>query len=211
MVGMSAAKSLAEDCIPMLESGDRLSAREFERRYEAMPDEKRAELIEGVVFLSSPVSRTHGNSHNIMATWLGVYASKHKDVEAQTDTSVRLDTDNLFQPDIFLWRASGGGAQIGDKDLIDGAPELVVEIALSSASRDLYAKKHVYRRTGVREYIVWRVLDDEVDWFELRDGEYIARRPDGAGIIESGVFLGLRLNVAALLAGDVAAVLAGIR
>ncbi|MGE0601578.1 MAG: Uma2 family endonuclease [Dehalococcoidia bacterium] len=199
------------DFIPPLENGDRLTSIEFERRYEAMPELKKAELIEGVVFLASPVSISHSRGQNTLATWLGTYAALHREVGAHSDGSVRLDPDNQFQPDIFLWKTSGGTARIGDKDILDGAPELVVEVAASSVSRDLYAKKNVYRRNGVREYIVWRVRDAEVDWFELREGDYVRREPDSDGVIESVQFPGLRLPVQALLNGDVAAVLGAVR
>ena len=197
--------------IPPLENGDRLTVREFERRYEAMSELKKAELIEGVVFLASPVSLEHSRGHGALATWLGVFAAHTSGVSVHTDGSVRLDIDNEYQPDAFLWRVEGGTAHPGDRGLLDGAPEFVVEVAASSVSRDLFAKKNVYRRAGVREYIVWRVRDEALDWFELRDGDYILRQPDETGIIESVQFPGLRLNVPALLSGDLAAVLAEVR
>ena len=198
------------DEIPALENGDRLTMREFERRYEAMPDLKKAELIEGVVFLGSPVSLNHSKGQGLLSTWLGFYSSLHPQTSMHTDSSVRLDADNQFQPDVFLWRTTGGSARVGEKDLLDGAPEVVVEVAASSVSRDLFSKKHVYRRNGVREYIVWRVRDGEVDWFELVDGEYAVREPHRAGLIESVQFPGLKLNIPALLAGDLKAVLAEV-
>ena len=198
-VRMTTAGAL--DYVPPLENGDRLSSREFERRYEAMPELKKAELIEGVVFLSSPVSLDHSNGQGVLTTWLGTYALQHPAVSFHSDGSVRLDVDNQFQPDVFLWKLDEGTARRGEKNLLDVAPELVVEYAASSVSRDLYTKKHVYRRTGVREYIVLRVLDRALDWFELTDGDYVAREPDAAGYIESSQFPGLRLNIPALLDG----------
>lgn len=197
---MSTARTL--DDIPALENGDRLTSREFERRYEAMPELKKAELIEGVVFLGSPVSLDHSNGQGVLTTWLGNYAIGHPGVSFHSDGSVRLDVDNQFQPDVFLWKTEGGTARRGEKNLLDGAPELVVEVAASSVSRDLFAKKNVYRRAGVREYIVWRVLDRELDWFELQDDDYSHRKPDASGWIESSQFPGLRLNIPALLDGD---------
>ena len=119
-----------------------------------------------------------------------------------------LDPDNQFQPDIFLWRPGSASARAGEHDLLDGSPELVIEVAASSVSRDLFNKKHVYRRNGVREYIVWRVRDGALDWFELRDGEYVLIEPNASGVIESVQFPGLKLNVPALLAGELKTVLA---
>ena len=71
-------------------------------------------------------------------------------------------------------------------------------------------KKNVYRRNGVLEYVVWRVHDGAVDWFVLEDGEYATLTP-AAGVVESRRFPGLRLAAGALLAGEVAAVLAELR
>ncbi len=184
---------------------------EFERRYEAMPELKKAELIEGVVFLASPVSLTHSAGHMALTGWVATYVAHHPGMKAHSDGSVRLDPDNEFQPDIFLRKAEGGLSRPGSRDLLDGPPELVIEVAASSVSRDLFAKKHVYRRNGVPEYIVWRVRDGALDWFELTNGEYVAREPDGNGIIESRQFPGLRLDIPALLAGELAKVFAGVR
>ena len=122
------------------------------------------------------------------------------------NATVRLDLDNEPQPDVLMHiEAAGGGADIGDDDYVEGAPELVAEVAASSASIDLHAKRNAYRRNGVQEYIVWQTLESRVDWWELVDGEYIPLAADEAGVIESKVFPGLRLATHALLGGDLAA------
>lgn len=190
-----------------LESGDRLTRAEFHRRYEesGIPW---AELIEGVVYVGSPVrAQYHGIPESMIGTWLGLYRSKHPGVIAAHNTTLLLDLDNEFQPDVCMWR-EGGRARVNDEGYIEGAPELVVEIAASSVSVDMHAKKAVYRRNGVPEYLVWRALDREVDWFVLEDGEYVGLAPDGEGAIESREFPGLVLRVPELLEGDLAAVLA---
>ena len=105
----------------------------------------------------------------------------------------------------------GGQARISDDDYVEGAPELVAEIAASSVSYDLGKKLHVYERNGVREYLVWRVQDREIDWFVLRDGRFEALAPGDDGILRSTVFPGLWLDRAALLRGDLAAVLAALQ
>jgi Uma2 family endonuclease len=91
---------------------------------------------------------------------------------------------------------------------IVGAPQLIVEVAASSASYDLHVKKEAYRRNGVAEYVVWRVLDEAIDWFRLVDGQYASIEPDAEGMIESEQFPGLRLHVPSMLAGDLPALLA---
>ena len=87
----------------------------------------------------------------------------------------------------------------------------MAEVASSSVSIDLTTKLHVYRRNGVREYVVWRVLDRAVDWFVLRDGQYARLVPDEEGLLRSEIFPGLWLDVPALLRGDVAGVLAAVQ
>ncbi len=85
------------------------------------------------------------------------------------------------------------------------------EIAGSSVSYDLHAKLNVYRRNGVQEYLVWRVNDQAIDWFYLHEGEYLRLAADDTGRIYSRIFPGLWLNVQALLAGDMVAVLATLQ
>ncbi len=208
---MTALRESMADPTPRLENGDRLAVPEFERRYEAMPDEKKAELIEGVVYLSSPVSFGHSTAESSLGTWLGMYRARCAgDVEVGHNATVRLGNSSELQPDICLRRTEGGGSTHGADGYLSGPPELVVEVAASSVSRDLHSKKNVYCRAGVREYIVLRLLDGELDWFELRDGQYVRREPDASGIIESSQFPGLRLDVPALLDGDLPRLLAAL-
>ena len=140
--------------IPPLESGDRLTRHEFERRYTAMPHIKKAELIEGVVYLASPLRfRSHGQPHGDLIIWLGNYKVSTPGVELADNTTVRLDLDNEPQPDVVLLidERLGGQARISDDDYIEGAPELVAEVAASSAAKDLHDKKRAYWRNGVQE------------------------------------------------------------
>jgi Uma2 family endonuclease len=181
-----------------LENGDRLSRVEFERRYQAMPEHQKAELIEGRVYMASPVRIIHGQPHAYIMTWLGVYCAATPGTQFADNTTVRLDTDNEPQPDALL-RIEGGRSQIDVDDYIQGAPELIVEIAASTASYDLQEKLQVYRRNGVQEYLVWQVSDRLFDWFYLRDGEYIKLQPDEKNIIKSEVFPGLWLELDSLL------------
>lgn len=194
-----------------LESGDRLTRAEFERRYACHPEIRRAELIEGVVYVASPVKiEQHGKPHGSIMAWLVTYGSRHAGVTWADNATVRLDADNEPQPDaLLMWDAGHGGqARIDDDDYVVGPPELAVEVAASSAAYDLHDKMRAYRRSGVREYIVWQVLEERIDWFRLIDGVYAAVAPDRNGVIESTCFPGLRLNVPAMLKGDMRAVLA---
>lgn len=206
---MTSRPPAAEAPLP-LENGDYLTIEEFERRYEAMPEIKKAELIEGVVYLGSPVSVHHGRPHLRLSLWAGAYLDRHPDLEGFDNTTVRLDTGNEYQPDLMLVR-TGGRATISGEGYVLGAPELVIEVAASSASIDLHTKLRVYERNGVPEYIVWRVRDGAFDWFALKDGKYRPLAAGADGVIESRVFPGLRMPVAALLAGDYATVMAAVR
>jgi Uma2 family endonuclease len=202
------------DGIPPLENGDKLSRAEFERRYNAMPELKKAELIEGEVYVSSPVrAQRHGKPHVQLVTWIGTYTAATPGLLAADNSTVRLDLDNEPQPDVFLMiePEHGGQARISEDDYVEDAPELVAEVAASSVSIDLGKKLHAYRRNGVREYIVWRVQDRAIDWFALREGTYQPLAPGGDGWLRSEVFPGLWLDPAALLRGDLATVLDVVR
>ena len=197
--------------IPLLENGDRLTRDEFERRYDAMPDLKKAELLEGVVYVPSPIRfRRHGRPARHLSTWLGHYEAATAGVEGGDNTSLRLDLDNEPQPAGFLRidPARGGQSSTSADDYVEGAPELVAEVSSSSVSYDLHVKLGAYRRNGVREYIVWRVMDREVDWFILEGSEYRRLEKDAAGVYRSRVFPGLWLDTKALIDGDLARVIA---
>ena len=192
--------------LTILENGDRLNRIEFERRYTASKV-KKAELIKGLVYVESSVRfSTHAKPHAQIVAWLGTYQAVSSDLKVGINPTVRLDDENEPQPDAVLFRL-GGNAQIDSDAYIAGFPELIVEIAASTISYDLQAKKRSYERNGVKEYIVWRTLDQQIDWFVLENGQYKNLAPDTAGIIHSIEFEGLRLNVSAILNGDMSAVL----
>ncbi len=194
--------------IPSLENGDQLTRPEFERRYEAMPHLKKAELIEGVVYMPSPVRHEgHGRQHSLLNTWLGVYMASTPGLETSDNATIRLDLDNEPQPDLLLRVASGGQSRVAADGILEGAPELVAEIASSSVAYDLHQKLETYRRHGVREYLVWRATEEAIDWFVLRDGHYDRLLVDTSGIYKSEIFPGLWLDAVAMLRGDLATVL----
>lgn len=197
---------------PPLEMGDRLTRVEFERRYQAMPALKKAELIEGVVYIPSPVSALHSNPHAQLIGWLSAYQAATPGLLLGINPTLRLDEDedNEPQPDALLAidAKCGGRSHIDEEGYYAGPPELVGEAASSSVSYDLHAKLHVYRRHGVREYVAWRVRDKELDWFRLDEGKYVPLAPD---IFKSTIYPGLWLDAAALLSGEQARVLAAVQ
>ncbi len=196
-----------------LENGERLTAPEFLRRYEAMPRLKKAELIEGVVYMGSPVRYSqHGQPDGLVQLWLGTYAAHTPGVEFVPNTTAQLDIDNVPQPDsmLRLRPECGGQSRVDDSDYLAGAPELVAEIAASSASIDLRDKLNAYRRNGVKEYLAWRTLENQFDWRILVEGGFRPLATDAKGVFRSTVFAGLWLSVQALLNRDFPVVLVGV-
>ncbi|MCA2652028.1 MAG: Uma2 family endonuclease, partial [Microcystis sp. M065S2] len=149
--------------------------------------------------------------HANIIGWLTAYEVATPGVETLDNTTVRLDGDNQPQPDALLRIETGGQSSISEDDYLEGAPELIVEIAASTASYDLHEKLKVYRRHGVQEYIIWRVYDVQLDCFRLTDGEYLPLESNQDNIFCSQVFPGLWLDKNALLSGNLAEVLARLQ
>ena len=199
--------------VPPLEPGDHLTREEFERRFDATPDVKKAELIEGIVYMAPPVRVDfHGSQHLDLSVWIGMYRAGTPGVGGGTAPSVRLDSDNLPQPDVVLYiRPECGGSARVEDGYLTGGPEFAAEVSSSTVSFDLNTKFSVYERNGIQEYLVWRVRDQEVDWFELRDGKYTRMSEGPDGILRSNVFPGLWLDWRALVRSDAAKVLEVLR
>ena len=192
---------------PPLNPGDRLSRAEFERRYLAHPEIKKAELVEGVVYMPTPTRvDVHGRPHAWIMFWLGSYVAAVPQVDIADNSTVRLDFENEVQPDALLRLdpALGGRSRVDEDGYLTGPPELIVEIAASSSAYDLHDKKRAYARNGVQEYVAVQVYDRRIDWFSLEGGVYEPLQPDEAGILRSRVFPGLWLDVEAFWAGDLA-------
>ncbi|HIK46001.1 MAG TPA: Uma2 family endonuclease [Leptolyngbyaceae cyanobacterium M65_K2018_010] len=199
--------------VPPLESGDRLTRPEFERRY-ATAAVTKAELIEGVVYVASPLRfQHHAEPHSRIHGWVWTYQVMTPGLSLGIEPTVRLDLDNEPQPDIVLLvdEAAGGQTRVGEDGYLEGAPELVIEIAASSAAIDLGDKKQVYRRNGVAEYLVWQIFENKIDWYSLIEGEYQPMAVDPEGILRSQRFPGLWLAVEAMLSGNMAEVLRALQ
>jgi Uma2 family endonuclease len=190
---------------PALRNGQRLSRDEFERRYDAMSELKKAELIEGVVYMPSPVrQKQHGGPHFDLIACMGVYRMYTPGVAGGVSSSIRLDLDNEPQPDgvLFIEPTLGGHAFIDADGYIAGSPELAAEVPASTTRLDLKAKFRVYRRNEIREYLIWRVAKKTLDWYVVRNGRYELLPVSRAGYLQSEVFPGLWLDAKALLTGD---------
>ena len=199
-----------QEAIPKLEPGDRLSRDVFRERYAAMPECKKAELIEGIVYMPSPVRLTnHGEPHFQLITWLGVYLASTPIARGADNATNRLDLENEPQPDcmLFIRPEWGGQVSISSDDYVVVPPELVAEVSSSSVAFDRGPKLRTFLRHGVKEYLLWRVEDDKFEWYILRGANYLQLEPCTGNVLCSEVFPGLWLDVDAMLAGNLAKVL----
>ena len=189
--------------LPPLRDGDRLTREEFLHRWEAMPDLKHAELIGGIVYMASPTLSTHDRFHSLMHAWLYDYARATPGCAAGLEGTWLMAADAAPQPDTTLriLPEYGGQSRVVN-DYLTGAPELAVEISHSSSSRDLGVKADLYRRGGVREYLVLLTQGPEVIWREAVGQRYRKLTPASSGVLRSRVFPGLWLDADALRQWD---------
>jgi Uma2 family endonuclease len=208
-----ATESNFDTQIPPLEEGQRLDRIEFERRYEAMPHVKKAELIEGVVRMPPPVSLdSHGEPHMYLGMWLTFYHGQTPGLRVGDNSTIRLDLQNEPQPDALLMiRPECGGQARTEEGYVVDAPELVAEVSSSRVAVDRGPRLRAYQASGVREYIVWSVDNGVIEWFVNRNGTFQLLIPDGGGIIRSDTFPGLWLNVPAMLAIDFQALITSLQ
>lgn len=196
------------ESVPPLGNGDHLSLTEFERLWSLHPEIKKAELINGVVFLDMTVSQIHARAHAFVVAWLSQFWLLHSQtLELLVDGTLRLLDSQDLQPDVML-RKLRGGSTVTDGH-VDGPPELVVEVSLSSWTRDMGNKREIYRAAGVPEYIVWQLHENRLEWFALEGDEYRPLAPNHDGILESRVFPGLQLSVESMLAFDASGIAPG--
>jgi Uma2 family endonuclease len=197
-----------QPAIPPLHAGDHLDRATFHERYCAMPENFRAELVRGVVFVTSPVHSPHGRMQARILGWLVTYTAGTPGVDVLDNTTTEILDDDEFQPDaqlIIRPEYGGRGVQIGK--VVSGAPHFVVEVAASSAAYDLFEKREDYERAGVLEYAVILVDSLEIRWFVRRENQFVQIAPEADGIYRSATFPGLWLDAEALLSDDLAKVL----
>jgi len=207
------ATSTQPDLIPELVDGDRLTSHEFERRYLASPLVRKAELIDGVVHVASPVSDVHGRARSDLNGWFRFYRLGTPFLICSIEGTIGLDGRNQPQPDVHARfdPAHGVRSAFSPDRYVEGAPDLVAEVAVGSASLDLEQKREVYQNPGVSEYIFWRVLDRVVDWFILRDGSHERMKTTQDGLHRSEIFPGLWLDSDALVRGQMVTVFQAVQ
>lgn len=175
-----------------------------------MPEVRKAQLIEGIVHMPSPVrADLHAEADGLLHGWLFHYALQSPDVKFYPNTTLVLDADNTLQPDAILCAPPrrGGRVWLNDKGYLCGAPELVCEVAASSAAVDLHDKFRAYRRDGIAEYLVWIVREKRIRWFALEEQEYVEMTA-ASGLLKSRSFPGLVLDTKAAARMDRAKIIA---
>jgi Uma2 family endonuclease len=205
------ARKKAGGPLPLLANGDRMKQPEFHRRYQAYPDGTKFELVGGTVYMTSPLRWPHGNYHLKLGLALELYASATPGVEAGDNATSILGEESEPQPDLALRLLPeyGGQSRENAERYIEGAPELLAEIAYSTRSLDLNQKRQDYENAGVMEYLVLCIEEQELHWFHFPSGKAI--RPNRQGISCSKVFPGLWIDAQALLARNSARVAAVIQ
>jgi Uma2 family endonuclease len=195
----------------VLYPGQRLTREEFLRRWEAIPELKRAELIDGIVYMPSPVSTGHARRDTLVINWLGHYAFQTPGCEA-ANNATWLMLESAPQPDAALYLLPRyGGQSLTEGSLFSGAPELVAEVSGASSYYDSGPKLALYQRAGVREYISVLLDPPEVRWRVWRNGGYETAVADAGGIFRSTIFPGLWLDPEALRNNDGARLLATLQ
>jgi Uma2 family endonuclease len=179
-----------------------MTREEFHRRYEQCPKHLKAELIEGVVYVSSPLGLPHGTHQPELSGVLWIYKGATPGVEVMDNVTTILGPENELQPDLALrilpeW---GGRSRTTAESYVEGAPELVAEVAHSSRNIDLHQKRDAYQQAGVLEYVVWSIEEPELHWFDFRTGQPL--RANRQGVYRSRVFAGLWIHREALLTRD---------
>lgn len=195
---------------PLLHNGDRLKQPEFHRRYLAQPGSEKVELIGGIVYVASPVSWPHGEYHSELNTLLGSYKWATPGVRVGSDATAILGEESEPRPDLSMRiePECGGQARINQEGYLEGAPELLAEVAYSSVALDLNQKREDYQQAGVREYIVACIEERQLRWFDFAAGDEI--RPNRKGVFCSRVFPGLWIDAEALFNLDSAQLVASL-
>jgi Uma2 family endonuclease len=197
---------------PPLREGDLLTREEFLRRWEAMPDLKQAELIDGIVYMPSPVSRIHSGCHGLVSSWLGHYATATPGCSLFPTGTWLMARDSAPQPDLALCIEPEHGGQSREEGIyLAGAPELIVEVSHTTTARDSGVKLRLYERSGVREYLIVKPAKRQIAWRELVDGKYRESEAGAGGLFRSRIFPGLWLDPQALWEGNLRALSAVIQ
>jgi Uma2 family endonuclease len=197
--------------VPDLNSGDRMTREEFHRIYSQMPEGFRAELVEGIVYVASPLKLRHSEPHVALSSVFAAYRGSTPGVQVGDNATILLGELAEPQPDLFLriLPEFGGQSRTSKDDYVEGAPELIAEVAYTTRSVDLHAKRNDYQRHGVLEYLVADVGSQRLHWMDLAAGADVPVGQDG--VVRPRVFPGLWVDSAALFRNDYAALMSTLQ
>jgi Uma2 family endonuclease len=172
---------------------ERMTAEEF---FRGAPEDRKAELIDGVMIMPSPPFDPHERLQNFLLTLLRVYVEELELGEVRgSRTPVELGIDQVPEPDV-LFVAKQRAHIIQNKGIL-GAPDLVIEIlSAGTAHRDRGRKFRAYERAGVGElWLIDPYGPTGTKFYHLRNGRFSLVRPDKNGILRSAVVSGFWINV----------------
>jgi hypothetical protein len=199
---------------PPLADGQLVSLEEFEQRFDATPDLKHAELLDGVAYLRHDGRAFAGSCRAALIGWLGVYSASTRFLLPGAHGHVALDDRNELQPDAILAvRPEAGGTVVLDATgVVRSAPDFAADVFTTTNATLLPKRIAAHERGGTLEYLVWYAEHKCVDWLVRERGEFVAMNPDPAdGLLKSVAFPGLWLDATALLNGDLDTVLAALQ
>jgi hypothetical protein len=181
--------------------GQRLDQSAFHDLYESMPPGTRAELIDGVVYMPSPIGMQHGGALVPVIVWLAYFAEHTPGVQVMDNVTTIVGRRSELQPDAMLRiLPECGGRTSNKRGFVRGAPELVFEVARASRYVDLGPKLVVYQQAGVLDYIVHAMNPDEILWFSREQKTLVPQTIGSDGLYRSTTFPGLWLDPQALVA-----------
>jgi Uma2 family endonuclease len=199
---MTTMKAPRQQLGTTLENGDHLTQPVFHQRYQDHPEDRKFELVGGIVYMASPTRGPHGLYHSELNLVLALYKASAPGVEVADNITVILGPNSEPQPDLLLRLTTecGGQSHYNGEQYLVGPPELVVEIAHSTVAIDMNAKREDYLAAGVQEYLVLCIEEQEIHWWHFPSKRKL--KPGKDGLWKSRVFPGLWVDGPALLRRD---------
>ena len=157
-------------------TGARLSVEEFMELPDTF-DKRKMELDEGELYIM-PRPRTGHQFLQGELIWhfkgfLNGFDDPPADVFHDVIVALSLESRILYSPDLVII-LQGGRATVTDR-MVEGPPDIVMEILSSDRRRDLVRKRRVYAEASVPEYWIFDPRQDNATLLELRGGEYVER------------------------------------
>lgn len=146
-----------------------------EADYYALPEDVRAELIDGQIYYQAAPSRIHqrilGKLHQKIANYIDSKGGSCEVYPAPFAVKLAETRNNIVEPDISV---------ICDRDKLTdrgctGAPDWIIEIVSpSNSSHDYIRKLNLYADSGVREYWIVNPMEDTVFVYHLEKDSFRA-------------------------------------